>query len=231
MKKFVLMLPLFALILQCDKLLDQPAPPPAYTPDSLTEALEALPARNHGRFGKEGNALNMLFLGSEADVRRGLEAAGWTSIPLTISESVQQGVVEWWEGKTVASFPPMQGYRLMGRYQDINWVQVVSWQARHHFRMWRTGIRDKKGRELWWGSGDYDEKLRLWDLSHVPNPDLNLERRWLQDSLAGVDNVEKMTLVPLKQIPRAYRNDNRYPFTSDGRALLVEFSGELLSRR
>lgn len=222
MKKLVLLLPVLALVLQCDKLLASGPVPPAYTPDSLQEALEALPARNHGRYGKEGNALNMLFLGSEEDVRGALEHAGWTSIPLTISACVSEGLGEWWRGETVSSFPPMQGYRLMGRYQDLNWAQVVSWQARHHFRMWRTGIRDKKGRELWWASGDYDEKLRLWDLSHVPNPDLNLERQWLQDSLAGSPYVEKLTLVPLKQIPRSYRNDNRYPFTSDGRALLVE---------
>lgn len=222
MRKLILLLPLLALILQCDKLLDQPAAPPAYTPERLMEALEALPARTEGRYGKQGTPLNFVFLGSEADVRRAMTAAGWTSLPVTIAESLRLGALDVWQGRKLTHFPPMQGYRLMDRYQDINWVNVVSLQSRHHFRLWRTGVLDKRGRQVWWGTGDFDEKLRLWDLTHVPNPSMDLERKWVQDSLEGSEHVEKMTLVALKQIPLKGVNDNRYAFTTDGRALLVE---------
>lgn len=227
MKRLALALPVLGLILQCDRLASQPPAPAPYVVKDVRSVLPALPPRSEGRYGKPGDALNIVILGTEPQVRAALSSAGWSEIPLSIAQSVQDGAVELWSGRTLTRFPPMQGYRLnyrlMERTQDMNWAQViVPMETRHHFRLWRTGVADKDGRELWWGSGDFDESLRLWDLSHRPSPDTDLERDYLARSLEKSALVERTALLALPQIPRRYVNDNRYEFHDDGRALFVE---------
>ncbi len=190
--------------------------------EDLDAELKSLPGRNQGRFGKPGNPLNLLFFGTEDEVRRALSGAGWTEIPLSVSASLLAGLGELARGRRLERFPPMNLYRLGGRVQTMNWVRVARPVAeRHHFRLWRTGLSDARGRELWWGHGDYDLSVRWWDLSHRPDPEINRERDFLAGTLRERLEVETLRWVPLPQIPRSGANDKGYPFRTDGRALLV----------
>ncbi len=222
MKRLALALPVLGLLLQCDRFAARPPAPAPYAAADLQAVLRALPPRSEGRYGKAGDPVNLLFLGRPDRVRAALSAAGWCEIPPTIAQSVEDGLLELWHAETLRSFPPMQTYRVMDRAQDMNWARViVPLETRHHFRLWRTGVVDKDGRELWWGSGNFDESLRLWDLSHRPNPDMDLERDYVAKTLAGSALVARASLVALPQVPRRGFNDNRYVFRDDGRALLV----------
>lgn len=220
MRRAVVLAPLLSLALFLDRSLE--APPPRYSPDDLTAAMRALPGRNEGRLGREGDALNLLFLGSEGALAEALGSAGWTQVPRSVVGSFAGGLGDLWLGRALARFPPMNDYRFMGRRQDMNWaIPLVPIQSRHHFRVWRTGVVDRRGRELWWGSGDFDLSVRWIDLSHRPDPDMDVERDAVAGSLKGSALVEAMELVALPQIPRQGRNDKGYPFKNDGRALLV----------
>ncbi|MBI3553943.1 MAG: LssY C-terminal domain-containing protein [Elusimicrobia bacterium] len=226
MKRAVLALPAAVLLLFSDRLLPGTAPaPPRHVASDLPEVYRALPPRNEGRFGRTGDALNLIFLGTESAVRSALEKAGWTSLPLSVAGSTRGVLKDILSGKTLARFPPMNDYRLMGRTQDMNWVRVIKpVSTRHHFRLWRTGIVDVLGREVWWGSGDYDLSVRWYDLSHRPDPDMDRERDFVASSLAAAPGVEGVRLLPLPQIPRSGANDKGYPFNTDGRALVVELA-------
>lgn len=223
MRRFVIALPLVTFALALDRV---PAPDPELprrTLADITRAFPGLPARDEGRFQKPGDPLNMLFLGTDAQVRGALEHAGWTPLALTITASLREGAAELVAGRPLCRFPPMNDYRVLGRRQDMNWARVITpIETRHHFRLWRTGVFDPKGRELWWGSGNFDLSVRYRDLSHRPHPDMNLEREYLAETLAGSPHVEKLSRMTLAQIPLSGRNDKGYPFTSDGRALFVE---------
>jgi hypothetical protein len=220
--RFVAALPLALLLLYSDRLRPQRPPFPDSSASDLSAVFAALPPRNEGRFGKPGDALGMIFVGTEEAVRSTLERAGWTQIPLSIPASLRAGIKEVIGGRTLTRFPPMNEYLVMGRIQDMNWVQVVRPIAeRHHFRLWRTGIIDAQGREIWWGSGNYDLSVRYWDLSHRPDPDDDRERDFLAGTLKGLAGVERLELVALPQIPKAGANDKGYPFRTDGRALLA----------
>lgn len=222
MRRLLLAVPLASLLLQVDRFAMSSAPAPRRDARDLSAALAELPARSEGRFGKPGDALNMLFVGSEESVRRALARAGWTELSLAIAPSVKAGLGQLLRGERLTLFPPMNLYEVLGRTQDMNWAQVVRpIQERHHFRLWRTGLHDPRGRELWWGSGNYDLSVRWRDLSHRPDPDMNLERDHLAKSLAGLPEVESLRLVALPQIPREGFNDKGYPFFTDGRALLA----------
>lgn len=193
---------------------------------SFIESLyETLPGRNEGRFGRPGDALNIIFLGSEARIRLSLEKAGWVFLPLSIAECVKEGCKELLSGKPLTRFPPMNRYCLAGRPQNMNWVQVIKpIAARHHFRLWRTAINDESGRPVWWGSGNLDLSLRWADFSHRPDPDMNRERDFLARTLAGSPYMERMRVVDLPQIPTFGINDKGYAFNTDGRALIIELT-------
>lgn len=224
MKRVVLSLPVLALILQVDQLFPFPKPAlPRHEAGDLLEVYRALPARDIGKFERPADPLNMIFLGTEEQVRGAIAGAGWSAIPDDISDCVRLGLKELWLGRTVASFPPMSDFRVMGRVQDMNWARVIRpLETRHHFRLWKTGVFDGRGRQVWWGSGNYDLSIRLRDLSHRPDPDMNMERDYVGKTLVGSERVERMELLALPQIPAAGVNAHGYPFKTDGRALLVE---------
>lgn len=106
MRRAVLALPLLALALHCDLLYPRREIPPDSVSPDFEQVYPALPARNEGRFGKPGDPLGMLFVGSESQLRAALTEAGWTSIPLNIPASIRGGLKELSDGRALARFPP-----------------------------------------------------------------------------------------------------------------------------
>ena len=199
----------------------EPAPQPPVAA-SLEGALAGLPGRNMGRGGRPGDPMNLLFLGNDASVRGALTEAGWTQVPLGIPGSVWGGLMDLLSGKRLTRFPPFNHYGLDGRDQSMNWAQTVRPLAeRHHFRLWKLALRDAGGRTLWWGSGNYDVRIRWRDLSHVPDPDMNAEREHVRRSLEGSRWVAGFDLKRLPQVPTEGANDKGYPFRTDGHVLVV----------
>jgi hypothetical protein len=224
MRGLVLALPVVFLALSLDRILPEaPQAPLAVRTSPFGEAVASLPGMNTGRFGRDGNPLNLVFVGSEEGLREALSRAGWTEVPGTIRASLAAGFVELFTGKTLSSTPPMNEYWLGGRRQDMNWaIATKPLTARHHFRVWDTGLRDERGRALWWGAGDYDLSIRWHDLSHVRDPDLDAERDFIAASLKDSPRLERAALVAVPSIPRWGANDKGYEFRTDGRAALIE---------
>ncbi|UPT74388.1 MAG: LssY C-terminal domain-containing protein [Elusimicrobiota bacterium] len=225
MRRVFLAVPVLFLALSLDRVLpERPAEPaPRRAVASAEAEIAALPVMNKGRLGREGNPLNVVFVGNEIAVREALTTSGWTEVPGTIRRSLRLGLGELIRGRPVASFPPMNEYWLEGRRQDMNWsVPTKFLSARHHFRLWDTGLRDPQGRALWWGAGDYDLSIRWRDLSHVRDPDLDAERDWIAASLKDSPRLTRVTLVPHPSLPREGANDKGYKFHTDGRVALIE---------
>lgn len=215
------------LALSADRL--SPDAPPA--PPRFTAEVATWPARDAGRFDGPGDPLNLAFVGAPEDVRAALTAAGWTEVPTTIRASVAAGLGELWDGRPLAAFPPMNDYRVAGRRQDMNWaLPLRPVVARHHFRLWDTGLRDARGRTLWWGSGNLDLSVRWRDLSHTPDPDMDRERDFVAASLKGSPLLESVALVPAPQVPREGANEKGYAFRDDGRVAVIALSAPGPSR-
>lgn len=222
MKRLVILLPVVFLLLSLDRISPDRFPPPRETFRSWEEVAPTLPGRNEGRFGLPGDPLNLVFIGTAAGVRSALRQAGWTRIPTSTRGALAAGFGELLDGKPLASFPPMNDYRLLGRRQDMNWVRVVRpISERHHFRLWRTGATDLNGRSVWWGSGNYDLSIRWSDLSHRPDPDADRERDFVLATLSTSTLVRSALLTPLEQIPAEGVNDKGYAFRTDGRAAVI----------
>lgn len=189
---------------------------------SLAHLIDSAPVRSSGRFGRPGDAWNLLFIGEEDAVAGALAKAGWTRIPIPILASLREGIGDLLSGRVVARFPPMNDYHVRGKTQDHNWAIVVRpILARHHFRLWRLAERAPGGAPYWWGSGNYDLDVRWWDFSHIPDPDMNLERDYIAETLRGSPWVERIELIPAPRVPREGSNDKGYAFRTDGRILAV----------
>lgn len=224
MKRLVLSLPVLFLALSLDRVVPEPpaAPAPRRTV-TLESAVPALPGLNKGRFGRVGNPLNLVFVGTETGLREALGNSGWTEVPATIRASTAAGLHELLTGRPLSSAPPMNEYWLDGRRQDMNWaIATKPLTARHHFRVWDTGLRDPRGRAIWWGAGDYDSSIRWHDLSHVREPDIDAERDFIAASLADSPRLERSSLIAIPSIPREGANDKGYAFHTDGRAAVIE---------
>ncbi|MBI5595693.1 MAG: LssY C-terminal domain-containing protein [Elusimicrobia bacterium] len=192
---------------------------------SVADLLARLPARSVGRFGRPGDPWNLLFLGTEAEVVAALQAAGWTLLPRTIPASLRAGLGQLLRGERLTLFPPMNEYRQFGRVQDQNWVRVtVPVLRRHHFRLWAVPQAAAGGRRAWWGSANYDMAARFWDLSHVPDPDIDAERGFIAASLRGIPGAALETAGP-PGLAREGVNDKGYPFFTDGTVLVVRLGG------
>lgn len=221
-KRLVLALPATFLLLSLDRLAPEPPPFGRFLIPSWEQAAISLPPTNEGRFGLPGDALNLVFIGTPQAVRTALTDAGWTEVPTSVRGSLVAGFQECLDGKPLAAFPPMNDYRLIGRRQNMNWARPVRpLEERHHFRLWATGMMDSSGRDVWWGSGNYDLSIRWRDFSHRPDPDMDRERDFITATLTSSHLLESLALVPMPQIPRAGANDKGYSFHNDGRAALI----------
>lgn len=223
MKRLVLALPVVFLLLSSDRIGQEGGVPPTPMVEPSWESIApTLSPRNEGRGGRPGDPLNIVFLASPAALRAALIEAGWTEVPTTIRGSLRAGLRELLDGKTIAAFPPMNDYRLLGRRQTMNWALPVRFlEERHHFRLWHTGRFDSRGRAWWWGSGNYDLSVRWRDLSHRPDPDMNRERDFIAASLARSPRLEAIVTLPHPAIPREGANDKGYPFVTDGRVAVI----------
>lgn len=223
-RRVALSLPFLFLALSLDRVLPEAAvaPLPSGAVETAVDAVSRWPAFNEGRLGRVGNPVNLAFAGSPQTVRAALEGAGWTEVPRDIRGSVWAGFRELLAGKIIAATPPMNDYRLRGRIQDSNWALPTSFlRSRHHFRLWRTGEKDARGRDLWWGAGDYDLSIRWHDLSHVRDPDLDTERDFIAASLASSPLLERVSHVAHPGVPPTGANDKGYPYRTDGRVAVI----------
>ena len=215
LKQLVLALPAAFLLLSADRLAPDRFPPQRVIVKDFQEAAPVLPSVDEGRFGRPGDPLNLVFVGSPRAVRKALTAAGWIEIPTSLRGALAAGMV------------PMNDYRLLGRRQSMNWaLPVRPLSERHHFRLWNTGMTDGQGRSYWWGTGNYDLSIRWSDFSHTPDPDMDRERDYVASSLARSPLLDSIVVLPLPQIPAEGVNDKGYRYRTDGRAAVIVLKRE-----
>ncbi|MBI4386310.1 MAG: LssY C-terminal domain-containing protein [Elusimicrobia bacterium] len=191
----------------------------------LSRILPRLPGRNVGRFNRPGDPLNLVILGTSRQVCETLQSSGWIQIARTQWLALGRGLRHTISERRLHPSFPMNFYRLFGRFQDLNWVwHTSSFSTRHHFRLWETPFQDGKGRNLWWGSANYDMAIRWRRFCHVPEPDTSRERDFVRRSLDKSPRVDWLNLADLSQIPSQGLNDKGFPFHSDKKALVVSLS-------
>jgi hypothetical protein len=147
-------------------------------------ALARSPRHTTTARGRQGDAVNVAFIGTEEELHRTLAAAGWYAAdPITLKTSLRIAA----DVVLRKPYPhaPVSDLYLWGRKEDAAFEQPVgdSPKQRHHVRLWCSRERDRSGKPLWLGAATYDERVEIsrttGGITHKISPDIDKERNKL----------------------------------------------------
>ena len=200
---------------------EPPEPPPAERIDGHP-ALARSPRHTTTAQGRQGDAINVAFIGTEEELHRMFAAAGWYAAdPITLETSVRIAadvVVH----KPYAHAPVSDLY-VWDRKQDAAFEQPVgdSPKQRHHVRFWCSREVDRQGEPLWLGAATYDERVELskttGGITHKIGPEIDRERNKLVNDTARAGVLDGYYWVDPFHKDRQGRNGGGDPYVTDGR--------------
>jgi len=144
-------------------------------------ALARCPRHTTTAQGRQGDAVNVAFIGTEEELHRTLAAAGWyaaDAVTLKTSFRIAADVVL----KKPYDHAPVSTLYLWDRPQDAAFEQPVgdSPKQRHHVRFWCSTELDQNGEPLWLGAATYDERVEIsrttGGVTHKISADIDKER-------------------------------------------------------
>jgi hypothetical protein len=188
-------------------------------------ALDHTPGITVTSDGHPGDPINVALIGSESDVRRVMQAAGWYSAdPLGLKSDLEIAA------DTVLARPydtaPVSNLFLWGRKEDLAFEQPVGGDPRHrhHVRFWKSTQVDAQGEPAWVGSATYDRRVGLshttGQITHHIAANVDAERDHLFDSLKQSSGLSEVHFVDDFHEIHDGRNGGGDPWHTDGRLLV-----------
>jgi hypothetical protein len=186
-----------------------------------------IPRRITDKDGDPGDMVNFLIIGSEPAMQRVFTTAGWVKVDPDVSGAVVHGILDSLSKESYLTMP-MSQLCLFGRFQDYGWahaepISVVA--SRNHLRIWKAGFQ-VSGQTLWAGAATHDigfeRDQRNNGLTHKIDPNIDLERDYVEKTLASTGYVTNITHFlpenPLKEARTATGGN----FHSNGQVLLLK---------
>ena len=189
----------------------------------LADFVAKLPRRVSDSEGNAGDMVNFIILGSEDDMRKAFQAAGWVQVDRTKEEAVLHAVLSTMN-KEVYTEMPMSELYLFGRPQDYGFaraeaVQVIA--SRNHLRVWKAEVN---GREAWAGAATHDmgfeKDQRTGGVTHKIDPDVDQEREFVAQTLGSTGLGTVSYITPTNPLLEA-RTATGGEFHSDGRIAVI----------
>ena len=185
-------------------------------------AMEDVPGITETGNGIPGDPVNVSLIGTEAEMKRILVAAGWfPADPLSLRSCLE--IAEASVLKRPYDDAPVSSLYLFGRKEDLAFEQPVgdSPRHRHHVRFWRSNRLSDDGRPVWVGSAVYDERVGLsrttGQITHVTAADVDQERDYLFQCLEQTHDLAEIYWVDDFHKTRKGRNGGGDPWETDGR--------------
>ena len=188
-----------------------------------------IPRRVADKEGHPGDMVNFLILGSEAAMQQVFTTAGWVKVDADVQNAILHGLLESISKESYVTMPMSQLY-LFDRPQDYGWahaepISVV--KTRNHLRVWKAPFQ-VNGETLWVGAATHDIGLerdqRNNGITHKIDPDIDLERDYVEKTLASTGLVGEITYFlpdnPMKDAKTATGGS----FHSDGKVLVLKLS-------
>lgn len=169
---------------------------------------------------------NVMFLGSEEQIRAAFQNAGWRAAARLNSESKLE---------TFRAMAEMRGYEeapvsvllLDGRTPDLVFEKANdTFASRHHLRIWRRP-GTFNGKEIWVCSATHDTGISFSEENrtfiHKIDPNIDRERAKVIDDLLLTGDVRGLSLVERPGLPRDLLNATGDPLKTDGSMAVVSF--------
>jgi hypothetical protein len=175
--------------------------------------------------GHPGDPINIGLAGDEADLLRGMKAAGWyPANPITVASSMRIAA------DTVLRRPdddaPVSNLFLFGRKQDLAFEQPMPGGPgkRHHVRFWRWDEL-YEDRPAWFGAATFDKSVGLshttGQVTHHIAPDVDAERDRLVAELQQAGVVQSVEWMDGFHAELEGKNGGGDPWHTDGRLAIV----------
>ncbi len=194
--------------------------------DSL---FEKIPRRIADKAGNSGDMVNFLILGSETAMQNVFTAAGWVKVDSDVQNTILHGLISSLEKQSYLTMP-MSPLYLFGRSQDYGWahaepIDVV--RSRNHLRIWQAPFT-VNGETLWVGAATHDigfeRDERNNGLTHKIDPDIDLERDYVEKTLCGTGLVTQVFhFLPRNPMLEA-RTATGGSFHSNGQVLILKLA-------
>jgi len=188
-----------------------------------------IPRRISDKDGNPGDMVNFLMLGSEAAMQKAFASAGWVKVDTDVKGTVLHGIIGSLSKESYLTMP-MSPLYLFGRPQDYGWahaepISVVA--SRNHLRVWKAPFT-VDGTMLWIGAATHDvgfeRDQRNNGVTHKIDPDIDLERDYVQKTLASTGLVVEISHFlpenPMKEAKTATGGS----FHSNGQVLILKLA-------
>jgi LssY C-terminus len=170
---------------------------PADVQDAITRLLAHAPQRASGKSGTPGDPLNLIFVGSQAEILHAFDQAGWfvpeKSTGSSISKTAQAALGDVGYGQT-----PMSDLYLYKKKQQLAFEKMFNTFAkRHHLRLWLAPVKTADGRDIWLSSSTHDIGIDIHPgvISHETESNIDLERNKIGADLIAAGDVAAAQLV------------------------------------
>ena len=158
-------------------------------PSKVTiEIVDRIPRRVVDAQGNAGDNTNFVVVGDEKKVIAAFEAAGWVQVDRAKEDAIVHGLLSVLNKQAYVELP-MSELTLFGRVQDYGLAHaepIAVVMQRHHLRLWKAPFK-VDDQELWVGAAThdigFDRDQRNNGVTHKIDPDVDLEREFVKESL------------------------------------------------
>jgi len=189
----------------------------------LGEMMDYLPPRVFSGEGREGDMVNLVFVGQQEDLQKAFEHAGWVKTDkwklAFVWHLMRHG--------TSDTSLPMARFYLFGRVQDYSYAlpdpnAVMS--RRHHLRIWKTDYKID-GTPIWAAAATHDVAIEIAKrgrlINHRIDPEVDTERDFVGLDLTNTSSVSRQEyLHPADPVFQAQTASGE-SYHSDSRILLL----------
>jgi hypothetical protein len=194
---------------------------------AITPAIfAAIPRRVQDQQGNLGDMVNFALIGSQEQVEKAFQNAGWVRVDSSNQDAVVHGLIQTLQHKSYLEVP-MSTLYLFNRPQDLSYARadpITVAAERHHLRVWKSP-EAVNGKLLWVGSSTHDigfEKDQRNDgITHKIDPEIDKERDFLEQSFAAAGNLLAAAYVTPSQALTTARTATGGSFQSDGRIVVL----------
>lgn len=200
-------------------------PPPVADVERLDSLLQTLPERTSAYGGKvPADLINLVFIGSEEDVRAAFHAAGWdTAERLT----VRTGFDTFVDAARARGYRHQPVSRLLfeGRPPDIVFQKLTdTFAKRHHIRLWQLSD-GWDGRPVFVAAATHDVGIEFATkertFTHRVDPHIDLERDKVVDDLITAGAIDALSFRPRARIAGMTMNRAKNPVVTDWRVAVA----------
>lgn len=176
-----------------------PSAGPQPVPNGLRNAVSALladaPKRAQSQNGREGDPINLVFVGTAAEIRQAFKQAGWVEPKRKTQKAIWNTVQAVMDNGGYDAAPVSDLY-LFGRREDLAFEKVLNtFNKRHHLRLWQTQANAPDGRPIWVAAATHDIGIDYHSGSHATDPDLDDERAQVGYDLFTCGALQSAQLV------------------------------------